>query len=302
MMQIVPKMSVVVAIVMAGMIGVVADRWLVASPPIDAKDSSPVAAPPAKPRSATPVSVATESPVIAPVRKTDVVLRLPVGTYTKEIEAAPYGSGRITWTYTDDNRVLGRVVVSMMGVELDFSTEADIAMASTGTVYGVLTEVSLNKVRVVGSELAELQAYAGFASLAEPLIGDFLVDLPFSYRCQVSGDRLVIRNFRTLLAGTNPVARLGPLAGEMGEIGGFLMYFQAINVVLEGTYRSSDASPTDKVGSGGHPGLDRNVSYPQRSTFRFPGTAPTCQDGKCPTPGSPVVTIESRPATIPPLR
>ena len=187
-----------------------------------------------------------------PKIRREAVLRLPVGTFVKTLDAPPYGSGQVEWTYTEDGRVSGRIVVSVMGVEVDLSTEAEIAMASTGTVYGVVTGLSVNKIRVVGGEIdEEVRAYASLVSgLAEPLMTDFVVDLPFSYRCRQVGDRLVIQNYRILLAGPNPLTRAGPVVGDLDEIGAVLLYFQAIGVAMEGTYRTADAdnpAPTARL-------------------------------------------------------
>ncbi len=37
-------------------------------------------------------------------RRREAVIRVPAGAFTKEIDVAPYGSGRLTWTYEDEAR------------------------------------------------------------------------------------------------------------------------------------------------------------------------------------------------------
>jgi hypothetical protein len=71
-----------------------------------------------------------------------------------------------------------------------------------------------------------------------------LLDLPFSYRFRVQGDRLVLSNFRILLAGPNPLGKLGGLLGAGGgsnDAFAALAAFQALGTALEGTYTAADA-------------------------------------------------------------
>jgi RNA polymerase sigma factor (sigma-70 family) len=177
-----------------------------------------------------------------PNRRREAVIRLPVGTFTKEVEAAPYGSGRLTWTYEED-RVLGLIEVSAMGGEIELATEAEYSLSSNGTIYGLITSVRLNHLRLPDNkEFEELKPFVGLWSAVEPLVNETLMDLPFSYQFRVQGDRLVISNFRILLAGPNPLGKLGGLAagGNNGEFA-VLSYFQAVGIALEGTYTAGDA-------------------------------------------------------------
>jgi hypothetical protein len=167
----------------------------------------------------------------------EVVIRLPSGAFVKEVDAKPYGSGRLTWTYEED-RVRGLIEASVMGFEIELATEAEYSLSSTGAIYGLITSVHLRHlVFPEGKEFAELKPFAGLWSAAEPLVNDVLLDLPFSYQFRVQGDRLIISNFRILLAGPNPLGKLGGLvgAGGMKELAP-LAYFQALSTALEGTY------------------------------------------------------------------
>src|SRR5262249_12045296 len=147
-------------------------------------------------------------------RRREAIIRLPAGTFTKEVEAAPYGSGRLTWTY-DEERVLGLIEGSVMGFEFELATEAEYALSSNGTIYGLLTSVRLNHLRLPeGGEFEGLKPFVGWWSAAEPLVNEVLTDLPFSYQFRVQGDRLIISNFRILLAGPNPLGKLGGLLAK----------------------------------------------------------------------------------------
>jgi hypothetical protein len=123
-----------------------------------------------------------------------------------------------------------------MGFEFEVATEAEYSLSSSGTIYGVLTSVRLNHLRLPdGEEFAELKPFVGLWAAAEPLVNEVLVDLPFSYRFRVQGDRLVISNFRMLLAGPNPLGKLGGLVSKDKEFE-LLAYFQALGAAVEGTY------------------------------------------------------------------
>jgi RNA polymerase sigma factor (sigma-70 family) len=170
-------------------------------------------------------------------RRREAVIRLPVGTWVKEFEVPQYGSGRITWKYEDD-RVTGLIEGSVMGGEFELATEAEISLSRHGTVYGVLTGVKLNRLRLPEmEELAEFKPFIGLWPAVEPLLSEVMTDLPFSYQCRVSGDRLVINNFRMLLCGPNPLGKAGAVLAskELLPLG----IFQALAVV-EGSYTAAD--------------------------------------------------------------
>jgi hypothetical protein len=195
--------------------------------------------------SGKPAAKPDESRPAAQGRRREITIRLPSGTYVKEIDASPYGSGRLTWNYEED-RVLGLIEGSIMGFEFELATEAEYSLSSTGTIYGILTGVRLNHLKVPdGEPYAELKPFIGLWSVVEPLVNDALVDLPFSYQFRVQGDHLVIINFRILLAGPNPLGKLGGLALANGNGNGdafaALVAFQALGTALEGTYTSPES-------------------------------------------------------------
>jgi hypothetical protein len=152
----------------------------------------------------------------------------------------------VVWTYEDD-RVIGSIEGSVMGFEFALSTEAEISLSSSGTIYGILTSVRLTQVKIPsGEDYAPFKPFLGLWPAIEPLVNEVCVDMPFSYHCRVQNDRIVISNFRILLAGPNPLGKLGGLAaaekGNGNEMFAGLAYFQALGTALEGTYRLGDAS------------------------------------------------------------
>jgi RNA polymerase sigma factor (sigma-70 family) len=175
-----------------------------------------------------------------PGRRREAVIRLPSGTFVKEVDAAPHGTGRLTWTY-DEERVQGLIEGSVMGVEFELATEAEISLSSTGTIYGLITSVRLNHLRLPeGEPFADLKPFVGLWPAVEPLVNETLMDLPFSYQFRVQGDRLIISNFRMLLSGPNPLGKLGGfVAGK--EVGISMSAFQALGTAIEGTYNAGEA-------------------------------------------------------------
>lgn len=182
-----------------------------------------------------------------PGRRREAVIRLPAGTFVKEVDVPQYGSGRVTWTYEED-RVVGLIEASVMGVEVELATEAEYSLSRNGTIYGVLTSVHLNHLRLPET-LAPFKPFVGLINAAEPLINESLMDVPFSYQFRVSGDRLTITNFRILLAGPTPLWKLASLLGDKEkEMLLPLAAFQALGTAIEGTYTPPEAkdAPRDR--------------------------------------------------------
>lgn len=186
-------------------------------------------------------------------RRKEAVIKLPTGTFVKEIDVQPYGSGRLSWTF-EDEKILGAIEASlpMFGVDIELQTEAEYSLSSNGTIYGVVTAVKLVNLKVNEALLAqgdkeaaeEFKAIIGMVKAAEPLIAEMFNDLPFSYQFRLNGDRLVIQNYRTLLAGPNPLMKLAPLLGDVDGLGEFaeaMMYFQPLSTAMEGTYTAADS-------------------------------------------------------------
>jgi DNA-directed RNA polymerase specialized sigma24 family protein len=168
-------------------------------------------------------------------RRREAVIRLPVGTFVKEVEVRPYGSGRLTWTYEED-RVSGLIEASGMGFELELATEAEISLSSNGTIYGLITSVQLRHLALPdGKDLGDLKPLEALWGAAEPLVNDLLLDVPFSYNFRMQGDRLILSNFRILLAGPNPLGKLGGAVAGLKEFAP-IAYFQVLSTALEGTY------------------------------------------------------------------
>lgn len=284
------------AMLATGLIGFGVGRWASADP----------SGPPRKPAAAAAAAEAVEplptaQPAKAddakpvPGRRREAVIRLPAGTFVKEFEAPPYGSGRITWEYQED-QVLGRIEASVMGVEVELATEAEISLSANGTIYGILNSVKLTHVRFPETEdFAQLKPFAGLWPLVEPLVAELTTDLPFSYQFRVGGDRLSIHNFRMLLAGPNPLSKVAIAHDGAREVVGLLMYFQAVGVAVEGSYTAADvkekeapkARPTFKkpVGRTTPPAIFRN------STGHAAPAMPLPPGGPVPAPyGTPAVS------------
>ncbi|QJW94042.1 hypothetical protein [Frigoriglobus tundricola] len=179
-------------------------------------------------------------------RRREAVIKLPVGTFVKDMDVGQYGSGRLTWTFEDD-KVYGTIEANVMGVEVELKTEAEFSMSSSGTIYGIVTGFELTHVKIAaGGELGEIAEYAKFAKLAEPLINEMLTDLPFSYQFRLSGDKLTILNYRALLAGPNPLGKIGGVIGGGDNGLAVLSGFQAFAVAIEGTYTAGETDSRDK--------------------------------------------------------
>jgi hypothetical protein len=190
---------------------------------------------------------AADAPAATP-RRREAVIKVPVGTYVKNMDVGDYGAGRLTWTFEED-RVLGIIEASVMGVEIEIRTEAEFSLSRNGTIYGIVTSVEVTHMKfgLVG-ELGEIGTYLKFLKLAEPLLVEMLTDLPFSYQFRISGDKLTILNYRALLAGPNPLGKLGGLVGLSGGNEGLavLSGFQALALAIEGTYTAAEAEPREK--------------------------------------------------------
>lgn len=155
---------------------------------------------------------------------------------------AGYGSGRVTWTYEED-RVVGLIECSVMGVEVEIATEAEYALSKNGTIFGVLNSVRLNHLRLPDDlgELKELKPFIGAWPAVEPLLNEVFMDLPFSYQFRLHGDRLVLTNFRMLLAGPSPLGKVGAVLALKDEGPGVVLAaFQALGTAMEGTYTKPD--------------------------------------------------------------
>ena len=201
-----------------------------------------------KPEEAKPVKAEEAKPATAGGRRREATIKVPVGTFVKDMDVGGYGAGRLTWTFEED-KVLGLIEANVMGVEVELRTEAEFSMSSTGTIYGLVTRAELTHLKIGGGALGmlgEIGEYVKLVKLAEPLLVEVLTDLPFSYQFRVSGDKLTILNYRALLAGPNPLGKLGGVLGG-GDSGlAALSYFQAIGIAIEGNYTAEGAENRDK--------------------------------------------------------
>jgi hypothetical protein len=200
---------------------------------------------PALPKAEAPKPAKPDDARPATGRRREAVIKVPVGTFVKDMDAGTYGSGRLTWTF-EEEKVHGIIEANVMGVEVELRTEAEFSLSSNGTIYGIVTGVELTHLKVgAGGALGGIGEYIKFVKLAEPLINEMLTDLPFSYQFRISGDKLTILNFRALLAGPNPLGKIGGLVGGDNSLA-VLSYFQALGAAVEGTYTAGEAEHRDK--------------------------------------------------------
>jgi RNA polymerase sigma factor (sigma-70 family) len=176
-----------------------------------------------------------------PTGRREAVIKLPVGSFIKEVEVPQYGAARMMWTYEDEH-LIGHLQGSALGGELDVTIEAEYSLSSSGTIYGLITGFRLNNLRLPDVDsFAELKPFVSAWPAIEPLINDLMIDLPFSYQFRLQGDRVVVSNVRILLAGPNPLGKLGGfIADHNNESFVLLAYFQALGTALEGTYTATD--------------------------------------------------------------
>ncbi len=142
------KLRVLVAVLMLtiGVGGFALGQWATdkaAKPKADAAGEK-VTAPPKADEAAPTKPAKPDEGKPAAGRRREAVIKLPTGTFVKEVEAAPYGSGRLSWTF-EDEKILGKIVASlpMFGVDLELHTEAEYSLSSNGTIYGVVTGVKV---------------------------------------------------------------------------------------------------------------------------------------------------------------
>lgn len=254
------KLRVVLAVLMltVGVGGFALGQWATdktAKPKADAGEKA--ATPKADEPTAPKVAKADDGkPAVG--RRKEAVIKVPSGTFVKDIDIAPYGTGRLTWTF-EEEKILGKIEASipMMGVDVELHTEAEYSLSSNGTIYGVVTAVKLVELKVNEAMLAQagkdaadqFKAIIGMVKAAEPLIAEMFTDLPFSYQFRLSGDRLVILNYRTLLAGPNPLMKVAPLLDGADALGGLAeatMYFQVLSTAMEGTYTATNGEEEPK--------------------------------------------------------
>lgn len=154
------KVAVAVASLATGLFGFAVGQWTSADAREAAKPSAalphpPVAVPPldaapppapAAARIPAPAAPNEAKPPAAIGRRQTATVRVPSGTFVKEVDVPPYGTGRITWTYEED-RVTGLIEAPVMGVEVEEATDAEFSLSSNGAIYGVLNGVRINHVR-----------------------------------------------------------------------------------------------------------------------------------------------------------
>lgn len=244
------KLLIVVLMVATGLTGLAVAQF---SKPGNS-ESQPTRSSTARETSALVMTTAPTEQVVETTipRREQATIRMPQGSYIKEVDVAPYGRGRIVWTYKNE-MVFGEIECDVMGATIKIATEAEIALSRNGTIFGLVNSIRISDIRFggdhFGGDLAAASEYAKFLPLVEPLINELITDLPFSYQFRVHGDTLTILNFRTLLSGPNPLNKLALVGVNIGDEATFLTYFQALGLAMEGTYLRIDENNRPEMGN-----------------------------------------------------
>ena len=253
---------------MVALIGaVVVVQWTLAQTPRAPRPMAPTEyLPPPPPTEPTTAPAPVPEPATRidapPMRRRQAVLTLPRGTYVKAFEVEPFCKGRLIWNYEDD-QVQGTIELEseMAGVSAELAIESEIAMSSSGVVFGVITGVKLTDLKVNPQMLAAvaekfpLKVGPKFYPLIEPLVNEALVDTPFSYQCRVRGDRMTISHVH--------IGPCGPLVKYTLGVAPQMAMVQAPAVALEGTYqRVTERTPLQPKRPGATPAMIRPTSTP----------------------------------------
>lgn len=224
-------LAVLVAVAMVPVV-----RWAFAGEPARG-DLHPLQAAAAMGEGTRPLPPAAAAPEPPPAgRRQEAVLAMPRGTFVKAFAVEPFCKGRLVWTYEDD-RVTGTIEAesAMAGTSAELAVESEVALSSSGVVFGVITAVRLTELKVnpqflaAAAEHFPLKVGPEFYPLIEPIVNELLVDMPFSYHCRVRGDRMTISQAR--IGPSGPLAKYAMVVapGVAGPI-------QAPALALEGTY------------------------------------------------------------------
>jgi RNA polymerase sigma factor (sigma-70 family) len=142
------------------------------------KAAAPREAAPAKP--ADPDSEARAELLMAPAGPgNDLVVRRPLGSYTKEVPA--YGKATLTFT---ENRLHVHAAVRLDGISLVVTADGDYSMNRESMVYGIITAVDVSGLPG-GEESAEVV-----------LMAATLNDTPFAFRARVEDDSVTIKDLK----------------------------------------------------------------------------------------------------------
>lgn len=154
---------------------------LLTAPPLptkaaDSKEPARAVLPDAEARTESPTAV-PPTPVAGPGN--DLVVRRPLGSYTREVP----GYGKATLTFTE-NRLT--VVANLRIEKLTFTVtaDADYCMNRESMVYGIITGVDVNGVSDE-DEAVEIAAILGGAN-----------DVPFAFRVRAEDDYITIKDLK----------------------------------------------------------------------------------------------------------
>jgi hypothetical protein len=159
------------------------------------------------------------APVVPAGSGTDLVVRRPLGSFTREVPQ--YGKATLTFT---ENRlhVVANIHVEKASVTL--AADADYSINRESVVYGVITGIELTAPGA-GGEAIELAAMTGL-----------LNDMPFAFRVRVEDDAITMKDLK--------IGPLGfPLFAEaFGKGGGEGKDMMLIAGLIGGKYKA-DPNP-----------------------------------------------------------
>lgn len=159
--------------------------------------------------------------------------QLPLGVFTKKMQAGEYGSVSLTWDYRQDGTVHGLIQFTGLGIEFELKTVAEISVSSHGTIYGIITSAKAEKLRFP-QDVQEQDTLFAFIGVGEGLMNEVMLDMPFSYQYRIVDDQLILHNFRMFVIGNKPFTTyMSLLQGDYSEMG---IYLQFAGSVIEGTY------------------------------------------------------------------
>jgi hypothetical protein len=182
------KLTLGVAILIAALLGLGVGRMTICeaeAAPNDKKATLPVARAAGADAGAAKANDAAGEPEAAkgepanPGAGNDLVVRRPLGSYTREVA----GFGKATATFTE-NHIHVIASIRIEKVSFNIIMDADYAMNRESLIYGVITGIELN------------------GPLAEEDYGEMMLivsaanDIPFAFRVRVDDDALVVKDIK----------------------------------------------------------------------------------------------------------
>lgn len=254
------KLLLGIGIFAIAVLGIGLGRMTAGSADAADKKLTPIAvAPPAKAetRDAAPPKAPQdgEAKAEAPVAPgNDLVVRRPLGSYTKEVPAY----GKATFTFTESRlHIVANIHIEKSSFTI--TADADYSMNRESMVYGIITGVDVTGLRDE-EEMAEIALIAGAAT-----------DMPFAFRVRTEDDAIAIKDIKFGPMGS-------PIFADLLGSGNGFKNLALIAAIVGGKYKGDpnpDRSPLLPAPRGYQP---QNLPRPRKNPPNIP-----------PGPGIPVV-------------